>query len=167
MLRVSIGTQPFISYSCFHVSCSRDCECEMVDSFFFRFFWGEKRNECRALRVYESESILECHEFAVRVLCYSVSFRQASNNLFPSSASCRSHWCLFSFLAFAGVCSIVSFVWRKWRTPNGKWKLFLLLNVSPVFYCLRAYILWAYCKHSSGFDFWLESIWKGSIGEKK
>lgn len=84
MLRVSIGTQPFISYSCFHVSCSRDCECEMVDSFFFRFFWGEKRNECRALRVYESESILECHEFAVRVLllCFIPTSEQQSFSLF-------------------------------------------------------------------------------------
>lgn len=166
MLRVSIGTHPFISYSCFHVSCSRDCECEMVDSFFFRFFWGENVTNAERLVCMNRNQFWNVMSLQFEC-CYSVSFRQASNNLFPSSASCRSHWCLFSFLAFAGVCSIVSFVWRKWRTPNGKWKLFLLLNVSPVFYCLRAYILWAYCKHSSGFDFWLESIWKGSIGEKK
>lgn len=64
--------------------------------FFSRRFLVKKKRMfvCMCAFVYESESILECHEFAVRVL-HSVSFRQGSNNHF-FSLPYFPHWCLHS-----------------------------------------------------------------------
>lgn len=103
-------------------------------TFFFAssLFFGTQKKRLLCMR--ESDSILECHEFAVRVLL-SVSFRQRSNNLFPPA--CLFHWCLCFWLLVVPL--FLLFV-RKRRTRMANESYFVPKCIS-VFYCIVIYFV--------------------------